>query len=166
MGPKQTFDTAQIDTFFAEYTKSIEGFVALGRQAIERATLQNGDVVAAWKNGLDVVAEGWQKSAQAQRDLAAVAVERVQTVARLVTQNVESVTKTVSGVAAAFDVYGGFAATVQKQAVELVAAQKTAIETTTQQIEASGNAALETFQRGVDTLIEAQKSVLRASQAA
>lgn len=161
MGAAQPFNTSQIDTFFAEYAKSIQGFVDAGRQVADRAAQQNTEAVAAWKGGLDVLADAWQKSAQAQHEIATIAVERVQTVSRLVTENVESVTKTLTGIASAYEVPSTFVATVQKQAAELVAAQKKAYDAASQQAEATGKAALESFQRGVETVVEAQKAVLR-----
>ncbi|MGE0392104.1 MAG: hypothetical protein AB7I25_04325 [Vicinamibacterales bacterium] len=158
--------TQQIDAFFAEYIKGIQTFVETGRQAVDKAAQQNGDAVAALKTGLAQVEDAWQKTAQAQHAAADVMVERVQTVSRLVTENVDSVAKTLAGLAAAFEVPGTIVATAQKQAADFVAAQKSAFDAATQQVEASGKAALDTFHRGVETVLEAQKSALGRTHAA
>lgn len=157
---------SQIDAFFAEYVKGVQAVVETGRQAIDKAAQQNGDVLTALKTGLTQVEDAWKKSAQAQLAASAVMVERVQTVSRLVTENVDSVAKTFAGLASAFEVPGAFVATAQKQAAEIVAAQKTAFATATQQLETNGKAALDTFHRGVETVIEAQKSALNRTHAA
>ncbi len=164
MSAAQTAATAQIDTFFAEYAKSIDGFVEMGTKAIEKAAQQNTELVAAWKKGLGATAEALQQAAKSQRDLLAVGIERVQEVSRLATENVESVKKTLAGVAASFEPLSEVTASVQRQATEIAAAQKTAYETATRQLEESGSAALENFQRGVETLVETRRSVLKSAR--
>ncbi len=161
MGAPETSATAQVDTFFAEYTKSIEGIVALGRQAIEKAAQQNDELIAMWKKGLDATADALKQSVQAQRDLVAVGSDRLQVVSRLVTENVESVQKTVASVAATLDTLGVGAA-VQRQFQEVAAAQKTAFGKVSRQVEENGNAALDTFQRGVNTAVETGRTVLKS----
>ena len=111
--------------------------------------------------------EGFQQSAQIQKDLFAVAVERGRVASRLAAENVESINKTVAGVTAVFETVAGYATSAQKQAVEFAAAQSTTVyDAAKQQFEASGSAAAETFKRGVDTIIETQRTVLGARDAA
>ncbi|MGE3405021.1 MAG: hypothetical protein AB7K63_20710 [Vicinamibacterales bacterium] len=166
MAAAQQLNTSQIDAFFAEYVKGIQTVVDAGRQAVDKAAAQNGEAVTALKSGLTQFEDAWQKSAQAQQAVSAVMVERVQTVSRLVTENVESVAKTLTGLASALQVPATLVASAQKQATEFVAAQKSALDAATQQVETSSKAALETFHRGVETVIEAQKSALKRTHAA
>src|SRR5687767_1714531 len=161
----------QIETIYAEYTKAvasgIEGFAALRRQAFDVAAQQQREGINAWKKGLEIAVEGLKRSAVAQTDLIEVAAERGRTAAKLATENAESVAKTVAGVAAVFDTLAGYATTAQKEAVDFTAAQNTAAyDAAKQQIEASGSAATETFRRGVDSFLEAQRTVLSASAGA
>jgi hypothetical protein len=158
---------AGLDGLWTAYAKGVEGLAELGRQAVEKASAQNRDAVTAWKQGVDVAVEGLQRVAQAQKDLLAVASERGRVASSLVTQNAESVAKTVAGVAAVIEGFGSYVASAQKQAYEFVASQNAAAyDAAKKQFESSGNAAVETFQRGVETLFETQKTVLRAQDAA
>ena len=157
----------QLDSFWAAYAKGVEELADLGRQTIDKAAEQNRELFAAWKKGVDQTVEGLQQAAQAQKALLAVAVERGRVVSKLATENAESVSKTAAGVAAVVDSLGASANSAQKQALEIAAAQSSsAYDAAKRHFETSGTAAVETFQRGVDTLLETQKTVLRARDAA
>jgi hypothetical protein len=158
---------AQFDSFVAEYAKGvgtkIEQLAELRRQALDAAVQQNRELVTAWQKGTELVVEGYQQSAQIQKDLFAVAVERGRVVSRLTAENVESINRAVAGVTAVLETVAGYATSAQKQAVEFAAAQSTTVyDAAKQQLEASGSAAAETFKRGIDTIIETQRTVLGA----
>ena len=110
--------------------------------------------------------EGLQQSAQIQKELFAVAVERGRVASRLAAENVESISKAVAGVTAVLDTVAGYTTSAQKQALELAAAQSaTVYDAAKQQFEASGSAAADTFKRGINTIIETQRTVLGARDA-
>ena len=162
---------AQIDTVLGEYAKGvvsgIEGMEQLRRQAVEAMAVQNRELVAAWQKGAALLVDGLQQSARIQHDLFEIAVERGRVASRLATENVESVSKTIAGVTAVLETVAGYAATAQKQAVEFAAAQGgSAFDAAKRQLEASGNAAADTFKRGVNTIIETQRTVLNVRDAA
>ena len=162
---------AQIDTVLGEYAKGvvsgIEGMEQLRRQAVEAMAVQNRELVAAWQKGAALLVDGLQQSARIQHDLFEIAVERGRVATRLATENVESVSKTIAGVTAVLETVAGYAAAAQKQAVEFAAAQGgTAYDAAKRQFEASGIAAADTFKRGVNTIIETQRTVMGVRDAA
>src|SRR5436190_93799 len=70
----------------------------------------------------------------------------------------------VSGV---LETVAGYATAAQKQAVEFAEAQGgTVYDAAKRQLEASGTAAADTFTRGVNTIIETQRTVLGVRDAA
>jgi hypothetical protein len=157
---------AKVDTFWTGYAKGLEGLADLGRQVIDRSAQQNRDLANAFKTGVDLVVETVQQTGQAQRELLDVVVERGKVVSRLAADNVESVAKAAEGVTAVFESVRTFATAAQKKAVDFATTQNAAAyETAKRQFEASGSAMVETFQRGVDTLLETQRVVLRARDA-
>jgi hypothetical protein len=156
-----------IDSFVAEYAKgvsaTIEQLGELRRQALDAAVQQNRELVTAWQKGTELVVEGFQQSAQIQKDLFAVAVERGRVASRLTAENVESINKAVAGVAAVFETVAAYTSSAQQQAVAFAAAQSTTMsDAARQQLEASSSAAAETFKRGIDTIVETQRAVLGA----
>jgi hypothetical protein len=161
---------APIDAFVAEYTKGvgakIEQLAELRRQALEAAVQQHRDWVTAWQKGTELVVEGFQQSAQIQKELFAVGVERGRVASRLAAENVESINAAVAGVTAVFETVATYTTSAQKQALELAAAQSTAVyDAAKQQLAASSSAAAATFKRGIDTIIDTQRTVLGARDA-
>ena len=161
---------APIDAFVAEFAKgvgaTIEQLAELRRLAFETAGQPNRELATAWQKGTALVAEGFQQSARIQQELFAVAAERGRVASRLAAENVESINKAVAGVTAVFEAVAANTTAAQKQALEFTAAQSTAAyHAAKQQLEASGSAAAATFKRGVDTIIETQRTVLGARDA-
>ena len=162
---------AQIDTVLGRIREGrrsgIDRSGAIRRQAIEATRSRTANSSAPGRRALDAARSRVPAVGQVQHDLLEVAVERGRVVSRLAAENVESVSKTIAGVTAVFETLAGYATAAQKQAVEFAAAQSsTAYDAAKQQFEASGSAAAETFQRGVDTLLETQRTVLGAADAA
>ena len=123
--------------------------------------------VGAWKKSVDTLVDGYKQSVQAQNELIEIGAERARVAAKLATENVESVSKTIAGVVAVFEDLAGYATMTQKQAAEYAASQNsTAYAAAKQQFDAAGVAAAETFQRGVDTLLDTQRVVLASQEAA
>jgi hypothetical protein len=163
--------TAQIAGFFTEYangvSQGLERLTELRRVALDAATLQQNELATAWKKGAELAVDGYRQAAQAQKDLFEAAVERGREAAKLATANTESATKTVAGAIAVLEELAGHATLTQKKAADFAATQNaTVYSAAQQQFEASGAAAAETLQRGVDTLLETQKIVLGAKAAA
>jgi hypothetical protein len=162
---------AQIDNFFADCAKKVttgfEELTELRRQSLDVVAQQNGQLVSVWNKGIELAVEAFQQSVQAQKDILEVAAERNRVMTRLATEQTESFTKVAVGVTAAVDTLANYARSAQKQVVDFAATQNTAAYAAAmQQFESSGQAAAETFKRGVDTLIETQRSVLGARDAA
>lgn len=155
-----------IDVCFAEYAKGLDGLAELRRKAVDVAAQQEGAIVNAWRLAIDSAVEGFQKSVQAQKDLLDLAVERGRAASRLAKEHADAVTKTVAGATAVLDNLAGVATAAQKQAVEQAAVQNTAAyDAAKRQFEASGHAATEAFQRGVEAVIDTQRTILKASAA-
>lgn len=156
-----------IATFVAEYTKGGERVAEFTRQALDVASQHNTEAAAAWKKGADVASEAFQRSLQAQKELLEIGAERGRVASRLATENIESITKAAAGVGIVFETLAGHVASVHQRAVEFAATQNaTVVAAATRQFEASRTAAAEAFQRGVETLVEAQRVVVKAQEAA
>ena len=123
--------------------------------------------LGAWKKSVDVLVDGYKQTAQAQKELAEIAAERGRVAAKLATENASSVSKTIAGVVAVFEDLAGYATETQKQAADFAASQNsTAYAAAQQQFEAASAKTSETFQRGLDTLLESQARVLGNQAAA
>ena len=123
--------------------------------------------LGAWKKSVDILVDGYQQTDQAQKELAAIAAERGRVAAKLATENASSVSKTITGVVAVFENLAGHATETQKQAAAFAASQNsTAYAAARQQFEAASAKTSETFQRGLDTLLESQARVLGNQAAA
>jgi hypothetical protein len=160
-----------IESFLAEFSRGLsrgfESVAAMRRQALDAAVPQTREFLKAWQKGTDLVVDGYQQSTQIHQRLFELAVQRGHVVSRLATENVESLAKASAGVVAVLETVAGFATAAQKQAVELATTQSTsAYDAAQQQFEASNSAAADAFRRGVDTLIETQRTVLRNQDAA
>jgi len=169
-GKSSAAAVAPIDAFVAEYAKgvgaTIEQLAELTRLALKAAEQPNRELVTAWQKGTALVAEGCQQSARIQEELFAVAAERGRVASRLAAENVESINNAIAGVTAVFETVAAYTTSAQKQATEFTAAQSTAAyHAAKQQLETSGSAAAATFKRGVDTIIETQRTVLSARDA-
>ena len=123
--------------------------------------------LGAWKKSVDVLVDGSKQTAQAQMELAEIAAQRGRVAAKLASENVSSVSKTIAGVVAVFDDLAGYAGAAQKQAADFAASQhSTAYAAAQQQFGAATAKTAETFQRGLDTLLESQARVLGNQAAA
>jgi hypothetical protein len=123
--------------------------------------------LGAWKKSVDILVDGYKQTAQTQTELAEIAAQRGRVAAKLASENVSSVSKTIAGVVAVFDDLAGYAGAAQKQAADFAASQhSTAYAAAQQQFEAASARAAETFQRGLDTLLESQARVLGNQTAA
>ena len=123
--------------------------------------------LGAWKKSVDVLVAGYQQTAQAQKALAEIAAERGRVAAKLATENVSSVSKTIAGALAVFEDLAGSAFEAQKQAADFAASQNsTAYAAAQQQFEAATAKTSDAFQRGLDTLLESQARVLGNKAAA
>jgi len=117
--------------------------------------------LGAWKKSVEVLVDGYKQTAQAQKELAEIAAERGRVAAKLAAENASSVSKTIAGVVAVFEGLAGYAAETQKQAADYAASQNGTTYTAAQQrFEAASAKVSETFQRGLDTLLESQARVL------
>jgi hypothetical protein len=117
--------------------------------------------LGAWKKSVDVFVDGCKQTAQAQQELAEIAAQRGRVAAKLATENANSVGKTIAGIVAVFEDLASYATETQKQAADFAASQNsTAYAAAQQQFEAATTKTLETFQRGLDTLLESQARVL------
>ena len=158
---------AQIDSFFAEYAKSVgtgfERLLEFRRQALDAAVQQNREWVTAWQKGTDLALEGFRQGAQIQKGLFEVAAARGRAVSGLAAESGESIGKAVAGATAVLETAAAYATSAQKQAVKFAVAQSgTVYDAAKQQLDASSSAAADTFKRGVDTIIKAQRTVLGA----
>ena len=123
--------------------------------------------LGAWKKSVDVLVDGYQQTAQAQKAFAEIAAERGRVAAKLATENASSVSKTIAGVVAVFEDLAGYATEAQQQAADFAASQNaTTYAAAQQQFEAATAKTSEAFQRGLDTLLESQARVLGNKAAA
>ena len=162
---------ADIDQVAAEYAKGVAAGVKelteLKGQSVDLAARYSRDLVESWKKGADLAVSAFQQSAAAHKKVLELAGARGNAAAQLAAVHADSFAKLAGAATSAFDALAGLALSTQKEAFDLIAMQQNAAsDAAERQLTSSSRAAVETFQRAVDTLVETQRNVREARDAA
>ena len=168
--------TEVAETIATLYTKGVERLAEVQKKGIDLAVRQNAELLDACKKFaqvvpgapglfmLDLAANAFERYADTQKGAIDLVLEQSHALAGLVKERAASVSKATEGAAAIVQQTVEHSVAEQKKALDNSAAQtKAAFETAKQQFGLAGTpaeAAAESFQRGVDGLIEAQKELL------
>ncbi len=155
------------------YTKGVERLAEIQKKSIDLAAQQNAELINTWKKFaeiapggpgffmLDLAANGFERLAETQKGAIDLVVEQSHALAGLAK---ERTVKTKEGAVSFVQEMVERSVTTQKRALDSSAAQsKEAFETAKKHFGLKGTpaeAAADSFQRGVDTLVETQKQIL------
>jgi hypothetical protein len=162
-----------VESVVALYTKGVERLAEVQKKSIDLAARQNADLINSWKKFaemapggpgfpmLDLAANAFERFAETQKGAIDLVVEQSHALAGLARERTSTAKEgAVSFVREMVE----RSVTTQKKAIDTSAAQsKAAFETAKQQFGLKGTpaeAAADSFQRGVDTLVETQKEIL------
>ena len=164
-----------VDTFIPLYRNAVKRLTELEKKSMEVAVEQNAEWMAAWKHlfhavpetpGLfmfDVYQQLFGQYIETQKGIIDLANDQCEAVAGLAKDRGASVSRgqVAEDLTGLFQQAVEHSVAVQKKALDFYATQqKTAYEAAKRQFRISGTPAAEAFVRGIDTLIETQKSML------
>jgi hypothetical protein len=168
--------TEVVETIATLYTNGVERLAEVQKKGIDLAVKHNAELLDAWKKiakvfpgapglvMLDLASNAFDRYADTQKGAIDLVLEQSHALASLVKERAASTANATEGAAAIVKQTVDRAVAAQKNALEHSVAQtKVAFETAKQQFGMTGTpagAAAESFQRGVDGLIEAQKELL------
>jgi len=165
--------TEVLEYFVPLYSKGIEAIAELQKKTLEIAAQQNAEWAGASKKVLvrflpasqlnpvfDLAAQAFDTILEGQKGAIDLVLEQNETAAGFAKEGIASVTKLTSGLTELFQRSVEYSVAVQKKALEFAAEQNKAVyETGVRQCGLSGSP-VETFQRGLDVLMETHKKML------
>jgi len=162
-----------VESVVTLYTNGVERLAEVQKKSIDLAAQQNAELINTWKKFtevapggpgffmLDLTSNAFDRFAETQKGVIDLVVEQSHALANLAK---ERTAKTNEGAASFVQEMVERSVTTQKKALDSSAAQsKAAFETAKKQFGLKGTpaeAAADSFQRGVDTLVETQKEIL------
>jgi hypothetical protein len=169
--------TEVADVFTPIYLNTVNRVAELQKSSLDLVAEQTTEWVGAWKKAFsylpvttptfffDVVGQAVQTAVETQKSAIDLAVEQTEAVTEIGKQRAEAYSKITETATAAFQTTVTRSVEAQKKALEFAAQQNKAIcEATKKQIgNGPGSVMVDTFERGANTLIEAQKSLLEAT---
>ncbi len=165
------------EVFTPVYLNTVNRVAELHKSSLDVVAEQTSDWVGAWKKAFsylpvttptfffDVIGQAVQTAVETQKSAIDLAVEQSEAVTEIAKTRAEAYAKIAETATAAFQTTVTRSVEAQKKALEFAAQQNKAIcEATKKQI-GGGPATIivDTFERGANTLIEAQKSILEAT---
>ncbi len=165
------------EVFTPLYLNTVNRVAELQKNSLDVVAEQTSEWVGAWKKAFsylpvttptfffDVIGQAVQTAIETQKSAIDLAVEQTEAVTEIGKQRAEAYSKIAATATAAFQTTVTRSVEAQKKALEFAAQQNKAIcEATKKQI-GGGPATIivDTFERGANTLIEAQKSILDAT---
>jgi hypothetical protein len=174
-GPAAKAEAA--DVFVAPYLKGVTRVAELQKNSLDLAAEQSAEWFGAWKKAFslfpvpspefafDIAGQAIQSFIETEKNAIDLVVEQNHAVAEIAKQRAAAYTKIGEDAKATFKATVSRSVEAQKKVLEFAGAQSKAIcEATKKQI-GGGPAAtfVDTFERGANTLLEAQKSVLDAT---
>jgi hypothetical protein len=167
--------TEVVETIAALYTNGVERLAEVQKIGIELAAKQNAELLDAWKKiarvfpgapslvTLDFVSNALDRYADTQKGGIDLVLEQSHALAGLAKERASSTANAADGATAIVKQTVDRAVAAQKTALDFSVAQTKVAFETAKQFGVTGTpagAAAESFQRGVDGLIEAQKELL------
>src|ERR1700687_5654219 len=167
-----------VDTFSPLVLNSVARVADLQKKTLDVAAEQTAEWIGAWKKAFsyfpvtllmfDVASHAVQTAIETQKGAIDLAVEQTQAVTGIAKQRAAAYSQIAEGVTTTIQKSVARSVEAQKQVLEFASEQNKAVfESTKKQLGAAGPATVvvDTFQRGANALIEAQKSFLNiASQ--
>src|ERR1700757_3155211 len=172
-----TKTTGAADVFTPVYLNTVTRVAELQKNSLDVVAEQTTEWIGAWKKAFsflpvatptfffDVVGQAVQTAVETQKSAIDLAVEQTEAVTEIAKQRAEAYAKITETATAAFQTTVNRSVEAQRKALDFAAEQtKSAFAATKKQV-GNGPAAVivDTFERGANTLIEAQKSLLEAT---
>jgi hypothetical protein len=164
------------ETLSALYTNGIDRVAEVQQRAIDLAVAQNAELTETWKKivqkipgvpglfMLDLAKSAFESYAGSQKSAIDMMVEQGHSLAGMAKDNVTAVSKATENVVGLVQKSVERAAAIQKKALDQTAAHtKVVLDTIKQQSGIASSpavAAVDSFNRGVDAVIEVQKELL------
>ncbi len=169
--------TAEItDVFTPLYLNSVTAVAELQKNSLDLVAEQTNEWIGAWKKAftyfpvnppaffLDLAGQAVQTCVDTQKAAIDLAVEQTEAVAKIARQRSDAYTSIAETATAAFQTTVARSVEAQKKVLEFAGAQnKSFCEATKKQLGSPASIIVDSYERGANTLIEAQKSVLDAA---
>jgi chorismate mutase len=168
--------TEIVDTITSLYTTGVERIAEVQKKGIDLAVKQNAELLDAWKKiaqavpgapglfMLDLASNAFERYADTQKGAIDLVLEQSHALADLVKERATATAEALAGAPAIVKQTVDQSVAAQKKALDYSAAQsKAAFASAREQFGIKGTpaeTAAETFERGVDSLIESQKELL------
>lgn len=165
------------DVFTPAYLNTVSRVAELQKSSLDVIAEQSAEWIGAWKKAFsylpvatptfffDLAGQAVQTVVETQKSVIDLAVEQTEAVTEIAKQRADAYAQIAGTATAAFQSTVTRSVEAQKKALEFAAAQNKAFcEATRKQV---GNGAasviVDTYERGANTIIEAQKSILDAT---
>jgi hypothetical protein len=163
-----------VEAFAPVYLNSVEHVAELQKQCLDTAAEQTAAWTAAWKSVFssfpvptptfffDIFGQAVQTCVETQKSAIDLVVEQTQSVSEIAKQRAEAYSKITETATAAFQATVTRSVEAQKKVLEFASAQNKAVCAATKKQIGAGPAAafVDSYERGAETLIEAQKTIL------
>ncbi|MGC2110570.1 MAG: hypothetical protein WA655_13695 [Candidatus Korobacteraceae bacterium] len=171
------FNSEFTETFSSLYQDSAARVADLQKKSLDVAAEQTAEWINAWKSAFsffpvatptfffDLAGQAVQTCVETQKSAIDLAVEQSQAVTKVANQRAEAYSKIAGTVTASLQTTVARSVQAQKKVLEFASAQNKAICEATRKQVGAGPAAtfVDSYERGANTLIEAQKSILDAT---
>jgi hypothetical protein len=165
------------DVFTPVYLNSVARVAELQKNSLDVVAEQTSEWIGAWKKAfsffpvnppvffLDIANQAVQTAVETQKSAIDLVVEQTEAVTEIAKQRVDAYSKITETATAAFQNTITRSVEAQKKALEFAGTQSKAIFEATKKQVGGGPVAVvvDSFERGANTLIEAQKSILDAT---
>ena len=165
------------DVFAPFYVNTVNRVAELQKSSLDAVAEQTNEFVAAWKKAasyfpvptptffFDVFGQAVQTAVETQKSAIDLAVEQAEAVAEITKQRVNAYSEIAETATEAFRTTVSRSVEAQKKMLEFAAQQNKAVWEATRKQIGNGPASVivDTFERGANTVIEAQKSILDAT---
>lgn len=171
----QTADAAEV--FAPFYKNTVNRVAELQKNSLDAVAEQTNEFVAAWKKAasyfpvptptflFDVFGQAVQTAVETQKSAIDIAVEQTEAVAKITKQRVNAYAEIAETATEAFKTTVSRSVEAQKKVLEFAAQQNKAVWEATRKQTGNSPASMiaDTIERGTNTVIEAQKSLLEAA---
>jgi len=173
-----TTKTAEVSGVVAPfYVNTVNRFAELQKSSLDAMAEQSSEFVAAWKKAasylpvptptffFDVFDQAVQTAVETQKSVIDLAVEQTEAVATIAQQRANAYAEISETATAALKTTVSRSVEAQKKVLEFAAQQNKAVWGATKKQIGDGPASIiaDTIERGTNTVIEAQKSILEAA---
>lgn len=173
-----TTTKAEVNEVFAPfYLNTVNRVAELQKSSLDAVAEQTAEFVAAWKKAasyfpvptptffFDVFGQAVQTAVETQKSAIDLAVEQTEAVATIAKQRASAYADIAETATEAFKTTVSRSVEAQKKMLEFAAEQNKAVWSATKKQIGNGPAAIiaDTIERGTNTVIEAQKSILDAT---